>query len=71
MAVKKRIRTVEYDPRWYGWIARDPDTGKEIMEEGFRWNSRSVARAVVLEARAMAEVKRRKSRTVIARTHRA
>ena len=43
-----RIRTVEYEPGW-GWIARCPKTGIEIMEEGFRWNSRSVARSVVYE----------------------
>ncbi len=45
----KRVRTVEYDPGW-GWIARDPETGKEIID-GFRWRTRSVARAVVDETR--------------------
>lgn len=45
-----RLKTVEYDPGW-GWIASDPWSGFEIMDPGFRWNSRSVARAVVAEAR--------------------
>lgn len=44
-----RIRTVEYEPGW-GWIARDPWTGKEVIED-FVWRTRSVARAVVDEAR--------------------
>jgi hypothetical protein len=50
MAGKKRIRTVERDPRG-GWIARNPYTGEEIMEEGFRWNCRSSARDVVYQAK--------------------
>lgn len=44
-----RIRTVEYDPGW-GWIARDPKTGAEILPN-FRWTSRSVARDVVDQVR--------------------
>lgn len=44
-----RIRTVEYVPGW-GWIARNPWTGKEVIED-FVWVSRSVARAVVDSAR--------------------
>lgn len=48
--MSKRIRTVEHDPG-YGWIARDPRTGNAIPDEDFRWNSRSVARTVVLEAK--------------------
>lgn len=46
----RRVRTVEYDPG-YGWIARNPFTGREIPEDGFRWVSRSVARSVVLECK--------------------
>ena len=45
-----RIRTVEFIPG-EGWIARCPFSGFEIMEPGFRWFTRSVARAVVDEAR--------------------
>jgi len=45
----KRIRTVEHERGW-GWIARHPVTGEEILP-GFRWSSRAVARTVVLEAR--------------------
>lgn len=45
-----RIRTVEYEP-YEGWIARCPWSGFEITEPGFRWNSRSVARAIVNELR--------------------
>jgi hypothetical protein len=45
----KRIKTVEYDPGW-GYIARNPRTGKEVIEE-FRWRTRDMARAVVAEAR--------------------
>lgn len=45
----KRVRTVEYEPGW-GWIARDPATGEEIIPN-FRWASRSVARTVVLETK--------------------
>lgn len=44
------MKTVEYEP-YEGWIARCPHSGFEIPEPGFRWNSRSVARAVVQEAR--------------------
>ena len=40
-----RIRTVEYEPGW-GWIARDPRTGKEVIHD-FRWRSRAIARQVV------------------------
>lgn len=42
-----RVRTVEYDPG-FGWIARNPATGEEIMPN-FRWSSRAVARTVVME----------------------
>lgn len=49
---RPRFPTVEHDPG-LGWIARDPWSGFEIMESGFRWNSRSVARAVVEEARVL------------------
>lgn len=45
----KRTRTVEYEPYW-GWIARNPYTGEEAVP-GFRWRTRSVARAVVEECR--------------------
>lgn len=48
---KRRVRRVEKDPRC-GWIARDKN-GVEYFEEGWRWNSRSVARAVVEEDRAL------------------
>lgn len=44
-----RVKTVEYDDG-FGWIARNPFTGEEIMP-GFRWASRSVARTVVAECR--------------------
>jgi hypothetical protein len=44
-----RVRTVEYEPGW-GWIARSPYTGREIIED-FRWRSRDIARAVVREAK--------------------
>lgn len=44
-----RVKTVEYDRGW-GWIARHPVTGEEIIPK-FRWASRDVARAVVWEAR--------------------
>ena len=40
-----RIRTVEYEPGW-GWIARCPRTGKEVIHD-FRWSSRAIARQVV------------------------
>lgn len=46
--VGRRVRTVEYEPG-YGWIARDPITGREVIEN-FRWTSRSVARDVVRQA---------------------
>ena len=42
-----RIRTVEYEPGW-GWIARDPRTGKEVIHD-FRWSSRAIAREVSRE----------------------
>ena len=45
-----RIRTVEYEPGW-GWIARDPKTGKEVIH-AFRWSSRAIARQVVSDCRA-------------------
>ena len=45
-----RVRTIEHDPGW-GWIARNPFTGKAIFNDDWRWVSRSVARAVVTEAR--------------------
>ena len=45
MARHARIRRVEKDPRG-GWIARRRD-GSDIMEPGFRWNSRAAARGVV------------------------
>lgn len=44
-----RVKTVEYDPGW-GWIARDPATGKDVLED-FVWRTRSVARSVVDQAR--------------------
>jgi hypothetical protein len=52
-----RVRTIEKDERssflfGSGWIARNPYTGEEIWP-GFRWASRSVARAVVAECRMM------------------
>ena len=47
-----RIRTVEYEPGW-GWIARDPRTGKEVIHD-FRWSSRAIARQVVSGVRHMA-----------------
>lgn len=47
-----RVRTVEYDKGW-GWIARSPFTGEEIIQD-FRWASREVARTVVLETRLLA-----------------
>ncbi|MBQ0917508.1 hypothetical protein KBW71_03565 [Hydrogenophaga aromaticivorans] len=51
--VGRRVRTVEYDPGW-GWIARDPSTGREVLEN-FRWTSRSVARDVVDQCRNMVQ----------------
>lgn len=47
----KRIKSVEHEEGW-GWIARNPFTGEEIMKD-FRWTSRSVARSVVAECRMM------------------
>lgn len=47
MPTKKRVRRVEKDPAG-GWIARDRN-GAAIYDEAWRWNSRSVARSVVLE----------------------
>lgn len=47
-----RFRTVEFEPGW-GWVARDPWSGFDIMEPGFCWNSRYVARTVVDEARVL------------------
>lgn len=49
-----RIKTVEYDPGW-GWIARNPFTGDEILEPGFRWNTRESARTVVWDARHLSD----------------
>lgn len=43
------VRRVEHDPG-VGWIARDK-FGVEYLEPGFRWNSRSVAWAVVNDDR--------------------
>lgn len=50
----KRIKTVEHEPG-EGWIARNPWTGQEILETGWRWNSRAVARTVVAECRLFRE----------------
>jgi hypothetical protein len=62
----KRIRTVEYDPGW-GWIARNPYTGEEVIKD-FVWRSRSVARAVVAEAKLICETSpERRARTTEAR----
>jgi hypothetical protein len=47
-----RVRTVERDPGG-GWIARSPFDGRELGGDGFRWNSRSVARTVVDEDRVL------------------
>lgn len=47
------VKTVEHDPG-FGWIARNPFTGEEILTK-FRWASRGVARAVVYECRVMRE----------------
>lgn len=55
-----RIRTVEYDHGW-GWIARNPYTGQEVLPD-FRWTSRSVARAVVWEARERHKLKTRRGK---------
>lgn len=49
----QRIRTVEYEAPW-GWIARNPWTGAEVIPE-FRWRTRSVARCVVDEARLLSK----------------
>ncbi|WP_149344770.1 hypothetical protein [Neorhizobium sp. P12A] len=48
-----RIKTVEYE-EGFGWIARHPVTGEEIIPE-FRWASRAIARTVVLESRMFTE----------------
>ena len=48
----KRVRTVEHETGW-GWIARDPATGREVIPE-FRWRTRSAARDVVAAQRALA-----------------
>lgn len=45
------VRTVEHEPGW-GWIARDPSTGAEILPN-FRWTSRSVARGAVDQSRVL------------------
>jgi len=50
-----RVRTVEYDQGW-GWIARDPATGEEIIKN-FRWASREAARTAVTEARLFKDAK--------------
>lgn len=42
------VRRVERDPSG-GWIARD-HFGNEMIEEGFRWNTRSGAWHVAIEA---------------------
>lgn len=47
---QRRVLTVEHDHGW-GWIARDPRTGRGIPDDDFRWSSRSIARAVVRECR--------------------
>jgi len=47
---KHRVCTVEYEPGW-GWIARDPRTGAEVLKD-FRWRTRAAARDVVACARA-------------------
>lgn len=44
------MKAVEYERGW-GWIARNPQTGEEIVKD-FRWTSRSVARDVVRQSRA-------------------
>lgn len=44
-----RTRTVQYEPGW-GWIARNPWTGEEIIKD-FVWRTRAVARTVVQEVR--------------------
>lgn len=46
-----RVRTIEREPGW-GWIARDPRTGVEVLPD-FRWASRSAARDVVDTVRAL------------------
>jgi hypothetical protein len=48
-SLQKRVRTVERDSGW-GWIARNPYTGREIIEN-HRWPSRSIARGVVEDCR--------------------
>lgn len=44
---KKRVRRIERDPAG-GWIVRRKD-GRAYYDENWRWNSRSVARTVVME----------------------
>jgi len=48
-----RIKRVEYDRGFNGWIARHKD-GTEIAK-GFRWATRLAARTVVHEADCLAE----------------
>jgi len=55
-----RIRTVEKDPRG-GWIARSPFDGRELIEDGFRWNTRSSAWHVVWEERHLSAEGRRRA----------
>ena len=50
-----RVRTIEHEKGW-GWIARDPATGEEIIKD-FRWASREAARAAVMEARLFKDAK--------------
>lgn len=47
-----RVRTVEYEPGW-GWIARDPVTGEEVLKD-HRWPSRAMARSIVEQQRTLA-----------------
>lgn len=56
----KRIKTIEYEPGW-GWIARSPWTGKEVLDN-FRWRTREVARDVVRQARLLGSKRRRHKR---------
>lgn len=44
-----RIKTVDRD--YDGWIARNPFTGEDYPEPGFRWFCRASARTAVWEAR--------------------
>ena len=62
MADRKRVRTVEKDPRGDGWIARSPFDGRELCQPGDRWNCRESARCVVWEEiHLSAEGKRRRA----------